>query len=100
MEKAMTREAWIRENIFLGMNFRDYLKSNLTTFNVIAALILLFGIPVMIYRIVNGLGPSTNLSDTNPWGIWIGFDMMTGVALAAGGFVMGTAVHLFGMKEY
>ena len=100
MEKIVTRESWIRENIFLGKSFRDYVKSNLTPFNFIAALILLIGIPVMAYRIIYGLGPSTNLTDNNPWGIWIGFDMMTGVALAAGGFVVGTAVHLFGMKEY
>ena len=100
MEKVITRESWIRENIFLGKSFRDYLKSNLTPFNYIAAIILVIGIPVMVYRIIYGLGPSTNLTDNNPWGIWIGFDMMTGVALAAGGFVIGTAVHLFGMKEY
>jgi Ni/Fe-hydrogenase subunit HybB-like protein len=99
-ERVVTRESWVRENLWLGMSFRDYFKSNLTTFNFIAAIILIVGLPVMVYRIINGLGPSTNLSDTNPWGIWIGFDMMTGVALAAGGFVMGTAVHLFGMKEY
>lgn len=100
MEKVVTRESWIRENIFLGMSFRDYVKSNLTPFNFVAAIILLIGIPVMAYRIIYGLGSSTNLTDNNPWGIWIGFDMMTGVALAAGGFVIGTAVHLFGMKEY
>lgn len=99
-ERVVTRESWVRENLWLGKSFRDYFKSNLTTFNFIAAIILIVGLPVMVFRIVKGLGPSTNLSDTNPWGIWIGFDMMTGVALAAGGFVMGTAVHLFGMKEY
>jgi Ni/Fe-hydrogenase subunit HybB-like protein len=99
-EKVLTRESWVRQNLFLGMSFRDYVKSNLTPFNFVAAIILIVGIPVMVYRIVYGLGASTNLTDTNPWGIWIGFDMMTGVALAAGGFVMGTAVHLFGMKEY
>ena len=96
----VTRESWVRENLWLGKSFRDYFKSNLTTFNFVAAIILIVGLPVMVFRIVKGLGPSTNLSDTNPWGIWIGFDMMTGVALAAGGFVIGTAVHLFGMKEY
>lgn len=99
-EKVVTRETWVRQNLFLGMNFRDYVKSNLTPFNYVAAIILVIGLPVMAYRIIYGLGVSTNLSDTNPWGLWIGFDMMTGVALAAGGFVMGTAVHLFGMKEY
>jgi len=99
-DKVVTRESWVRQNLFLGMNLRDYVKSNLTPFNYVAAIILVIGLPVMAYRIIYGLGPATNLSDNNPWGLWIGFDMMTGVALAAGGFVMGTAVHLFGMKEY
>jgi Ni/Fe-hydrogenase subunit HybB-like protein len=99
-QNVVTRESWVRKNLWLDMSFGDYVKSNLTLFNFVAAIILLVGIPVMVFRIVKGLGPSTNLSDTNPWGIWIGFDMMTGVALAAGGFVIGTAVHIFGMKEY
>jgi Ni/Fe-hydrogenase subunit HybB-like protein len=54
----------------------------------------------MIYRFVFGLGASTNLSDTNPWGFWIGVDVLCGVALAAGGLVIGTAYHLFGMKQF
>ncbi len=99
-EQIVTRKTWVQENLFLGMTFKDYLKSHITPFNIIAAIILIVGLPVMAYRIIYGLGPSTNLTDTNPWGIWIGFDMMTGVALAAGGFVMGAVVHLFGMKEY
>ncbi len=91
---------WVQEKLFLGMTFKDYLRSNMTPFNLVVALILAVGIPVIIYRLVFGLGPSTNLSDNNPWGIWIGFDMLCGVALAGGGFVVGTAVHLMGMKDY
>jgi Ni/Fe-hydrogenase subunit HybB-like protein len=100
---AVTTEfkpTWVQEKLFLGMTFKDYLRSNLTPFNAVAAIILSVGIPVIMYRLIYGLGPSTNLSDNNPWGIWIGFDMLCGVALAAGGFVIGTAVHLLGMKEY
>lgn len=92
--------SWIHKKLFLGMTFRDYLKSNLTMSNGIAALILVIAIPVMTYRFVYGLGPSTNLSDTNPWGIWIGVDVLSGIALAAGGLVIGTMYYLFGMKEY
>ncbi|MEW6351196.1 MAG: hypothetical protein AB1646_19230 [Thermodesulfobacteriota bacterium] len=94
------RPTWVQEKLFLGMPFRDYLRSNFTLFNAVVAVILAVGIPVIIYRLVYGLGPSTNLSDNNPWGIWIGFDMLCGVALAAGGFVIGTGVHLLGMKDY
>ncbi|MDW7678920.1 MAG: NrfD/PsrC family molybdoenzyme membrane anchor subunit [bacterium] len=100
MDKVGIRKLWIRENLFLGMSFREYIKSNFTLFNFIASVVLILGIPVMAYRIIFGLGPSTNLSDTNPWGIWVGFDIMTGEALAVGGFVMGVAFHLFGMKEF
>ncbi len=91
---------WVQEKLFLGMTFKEYLRSNYTPFNLVVAFILAIGIPVIFYRLIFGLGPSTNLSDNNPWGIWIGFDMLCGVALAAGGFVIGTAVHLMGMKDY
>src|SRR4030042_1516108 len=36
----------------------------------------------------------------NTWGLWIGFDILVGIALAAPGLALGTAVHLFGMKQY
>lgn len=92
--------SWLRDRLFLGMSFQEYLKANLTPGNAIAAIILIVAIPVMIYRFVYGLGPSTNLTDTNPWGIWIGIDVLCGIALAAGGLVIGTMYYLFGMKQY
>ncbi len=100
MDRRPDSLSWVGEKIFLGMTFREYLKSNLTICNGIAALILIVAIPVMGYRFIHGLGPATNLSDTNPWGIWIGIDMLCGVAFAAGGFVMGTAFYILGLKEY
>ena len=92
--------SWVQEKILLGMSWQDYLKSNLTPFNAVVAVILCIGIPVMLYRILFGLGPSTHLSNYNPWGIWIGFDMLAGIAVASGGFCIATAVHVMGMKEY
>jgi Ni/Fe-hydrogenase subunit HybB-like protein len=59
---------------------------------------LAFGLA--IYRFYGGLGAATNLSDSFPWGLWIGFDMLCGVALAAGGFVLAGSVHLFGLRKY
>jgi Ni/Fe-hydrogenase subunit HybB-like protein len=94
------KPTWVQDKLFLGMTFKDYVRSNFTPFNAVVAVILAIGIPVIMYRLIFGLGPSTNLSDYNPWGIWIGFDMLCGVALAAGGFVIGTAVHIAGMKDY
>ncbi len=51
-------------------------------------------------RFFHGLGASTNLSDQFPWGLWIGFDMLVGVALAAGGFVIAATVHVFRIEKY
>jgi len=72
----------------------------LTPFNLITGVILAGGAAILVLRFVKGLAATTNLTHTNPWGLWIGFDVMSGVALAAGGFVTSSAVYLFGMKEY
>ncbi|NLO20306.1 MAG: Ni/Fe-hydrogenase cytochrome b subunit [Ignavibacteria bacterium] len=54
---------------------------------------------VGITRFLFGLGATTNLSDNTPWGFWIGFDVMGGVALASGGFVIAAFNYIFGKKE-
>jgi Ni/Fe-hydrogenase subunit HybB-like protein len=92
--------SWFQEKILLGMTWRDYAKSLVTPFNVTAFFICAIGIPLLVYRFTAGLGATTNLSQTQPWGIWIGFDMMTGIALAAGGFTIGATVEIFGLEEY
>lgn len=75
-------------------------KNVFTPFNLITGVIVIAGIIVTVIRFSKGLASVTNLSDYNPWGIWIGFDLMVGVALAAGGYVTSSAVYLFGMKKY
>jgi Ni/Fe-hydrogenase subunit HybB-like protein len=72
----------------------------MTPFNVAAAAIIVIGIVITILRFTTGLGPVTHLSDDNPWGVWIGFDLLVGVALAAGGYVTSAAVYIFGLKKY
>ncbi len=57
-------------------------------------------IGITITRFFFGLGYTTSLSDEFPWGLWIGFDVVSGVALAAGGFVMAGTVHVFNLKRY
>lgn len=71
-----------------------------TPFNIVAAIILGVGAYLLFLRFTQGLAATTNLTHENPWGLWIGFDVMSGVALAAGGFVTSSAVYIFGLKEY
>lgn len=51
-------------------------------------------------RFLYGLGATTNLSDAWPWGLWIGFDVLGGVALAAGGFIVTAAVYIFKLERF
>jgi Ni/Fe-hydrogenase subunit HybB-like protein len=51
-------------------------------------------------RYLYGLGATTNLSDATPWGLWIGFDVMSGVALAAGGFILTATVYIFKLERF
>jgi Ni/Fe-hydrogenase subunit HybB-like protein len=62
--------------------------------------ILAAGAVVTVLRYWKGLGYVTNLSDRFPWGLWIGFDVLCGVALAAGGFAITAAVYVFNLKRY
>jgi Ni/Fe-hydrogenase subunit HybB-like protein len=75
-------------------------KSIFSLFNLIALIVLGMGIYITYLRFTGGLAAVTHLSDYNPWGLWISFDLLCGVALAAGGYVTSAAVYLFGMKKY
>jgi Ni/Fe-hydrogenase subunit HybB-like protein len=72
----------------------------MTPFTVLLLLVIALGVVLMIYRLVNGLGAATNLNDDFPWGLWIAFDLLGGVAMAAGGFIIAGAVYLLNMKKY
>ena len=72
----------------------------ITVWRAIFAAIMLSGLYATYLRVFYGLGGATNLSDKFPWGIWIGFDVMCGVALAAGGFTLVAIVHIFAIERY
>ena len=59
-----------------------------------------FALLLIVYRFIMGLGAVTNLTDAYPWGLWIGIDVLAGIALASGGFVVAGSVHLFGASRF
>lgn len=67
---------------------------------IIYLFIILQGIYFTIIRFTKGLGATTNLSDEFPWGFWIAFDVVSGVALAAGGFTLCFLVYLIGYHKF
>ena len=72
----------------------------LTVWKSIGIILLVSGAASTILRFSQGLGASTNLSDEFPWGIWIGFDVLCGVGLAAGGFTLAALVYVFNLKRF
>jgi len=76
------------------------LWSALSFWRLLAAVVAVIGIWATVIRFTQGLGASTNLSDQFPWGIWIGFDLLVGVALAAGGFTITATVYIFNLERF
>ena len=64
------------------------------------AVVLVAFLYVSFLRFARGLGATTNLSDAFPWGVWIGFDILCGVGLAAGAFTLMATVHLFHIEKF
>ena len=80
----------------LGRNF----TFRMTGFRKLLILFVLIAVAAGIYRFVFGLGSVTNLSDEWPWGLWIGFDLLCGIALAGGGFSTALIVHVLHKDKY
>jgi c(7)-type cytochrome triheme protein len=76
------------------------LIGGLSFWKVFFIVLIVVGLFVAYVRYFDGLGAATNLSDNFPWGLWIGFDLLVGVGLAAGGFVIAATVHIFHIKKY
>jgi Ni/Fe-hydrogenase subunit HybB-like protein len=76
------------------------MRPHITPWRTAAGIILLTGVAATWLRFFGGLGASTNLSDQFPWGLWVGFDVLCGVMLAAGGFTITTVVHIFNIERF
>jgi len=67
---------------------------------IIFTAVMLTGLSFGLYRMIFGLEAATNLNDQYPLGLWIGIDVATGVALAAGGFTSGAVVYVFNRENF
>ena len=91
-------------------NFKDFLVfmqnelkpkgKILTPFNLITGSIILLGGVLILYRFIMGLGSVVHNSSEYPWGIWIGFIVMVGVAFAGGAYVTAFIVYVLRGEQY
>ncbi len=88
------------------MNSSSYLSKiaewfrHMTFWKSVFLVLVAAGLYSTVVRYAFGLGTATHLSDSFPWGLWIGFDVLCGVGLAAGGFVVASAVYVFHLDDY
>ena len=71
-----------------------------TVFNLVSVPIMLAAAVLLVIRFTKGLGSITNLSQEYPWGLWIGFDVVTGVAFAGGAYVITFMVYVLRQERY
>lgn len=67
---------------------------------VILALLVAGSLLLMTWRFVVGLGAATGLNDGYPWGLWIAYDVVTGTALACGGYAVALMVYVLNRGRY
>jgi Ni/Fe-hydrogenase subunit HybB-like protein len=68
-------------------------------FKILMALGII-GVILIIWRYLFGIGSVSNLNDGYPWGLWIVYDVVTGTAIACGGYAMAMLVYIFNRGKY
>ena len=63
-------------------------------------MVMAAGGATVLARFIGGIGYVSNLTQQYPWGLWIGIDVASGVALAAGGFTTAALAHILGRHHY
>ena len=71
-----------------------------TPFNIISVPIILVGFALIIIRFWKGIGAISNVNQDIPWGLWKGFNVVTGVAFAGGAYVLTFMVYILNMRKY
>jgi Ni/Fe-hydrogenase subunit HybB-like protein len=77
----------------------DQWSFRITPVRVLLLLLAAAAGAIILLRLILGLQAVSNLNDTWPWGLWIGFDVMAGVALAGGGYGTALLIHVLHIER-
>jgi Ni/Fe-hydrogenase subunit HybB-like protein len=75
-------------------------KFTITLTRLVMLIFALLGLSIILVRYITGFGLVTNLNDDWPWGLWITFDVLIGVALAGGGYFTALIIHVLHQEQY
>ncbi|MCX7856747.1 MAG: polysulfide reductase NrfD [Deltaproteobacteria bacterium] len=89
------------ENIFTFLRKELRPRGNIfTPFNIISGITILAGAILIAIRFIFGLSYVTNLNQEFPWGLWVAFDVMAGVAFSGGAYVLCFVVYILNEEKY
>lgn len=89
------------QKLLLGLSIRDYFCQLFRNpVNYVLLVVFSVGLPLLLIRYLYGLGAVTHGSNDYPWGLFLGFGLFGMVPLSASGFMLGTAVNLFGREDF
>ena len=71
-----------------------------TIFNLISVPTVLAAAVIIVIRFIYGLSAVSNVTQAMPWGLWKGFNVVTGVAFAGGAYVLTFMVYILGQEKY
>jgi Ni/Fe-hydrogenase subunit HybB-like protein len=74
-------------------------KHRLPAGYLVLGAIAAIGLALGLFRMFVGLGPTTNLSDDYPWGLWIVYDVFF-IPFSAGAFMISAITHIYNKDEY
>lgn len=74
-------------------------KTGLPRAFLVLGLLTVIGVGLTIYRFFVGLGPTTNLNDHYPWGLWITLDVFL-IPVGGAAFTTSLISHFFEDKRY
>ena len=91
---------WVLDRFSDGVPVRQFIRRQVTPLNIAFGIIIAAGGPLLIWRYLAGLGAVTHASNDQPWGLFLAWGLFSGVPLASTGFIVASAVYLFGLKQY
>lgn len=77
-----------------------FLKKRVSIGVLVLLALVALGVFSAFFRWFDGFSRISNLSDSRPWGIWISFDLLVGVPISAGAFILAATVHIFHIEKY
>jgi Ni/Fe-hydrogenase subunit HybB-like protein len=75
-------------------------RIRLTWWDKSLLVIMAVGAVIAFVRFATGIGTIANINNAYPWGWWVGYGIMTMIAIGAVGFTMTALVEILGVHRY